>query len=171
MQQFLKIFHFNYSIEGAFLRLFCLSFQIKFKGKPKEKQLLNSFFSKIIQLRVVKEDFKGDYRKVVKSVIGTKKENKFIEEMEDVTDEIVDFLDTQKNIKNNVDLMKALHNDDLKEALTSVKSITSDFSETARNDEDRKLPLNLIDKAIKNLGAIDLRVIKNLSPNEKKNID
>ena len=29
MQQFLKIFHFNYSIEGAFLRLFCLSFQIK----------------------------------------------------------------------------------------------------------------------------------------------
>ena len=41
MQQFLKIFHFNYSIEGAFLRLFCLSFQIN-------KQMKQSILAPLI---------------------------------------------------------------------------------------------------------------------------
>lgn len=140
----------------------------KFKGAVNSDQLLNSLFAKILQLRATKEDYKGDFRTIVKNVVGTKAENTFISEMEDATDVIVDALDSKKVIMNNVDLFATLkNNEETVKALAEVQSIYTNHSEKTKNLKERTEPIKLVGKAINNISSIDRSIIKYLSKSEK----
>lgn len=141
----------------------------KNKNSENLPQILNSLFSKIIQMRSSNEDFKSEFRQVVKDVIGTDTEQKFIEEMEEATDTIVDVLDRPKPIKNNVELFTILDGDkSTVQALSEVKVISSKYSEKAKNLKEKNIPLTLIEKAHSNIEAINTQQLINL---EKKEMD
>ncbi|MDF0480163.1 RNA polymerase subunit sigma-70 [Vagococcus sp. PNs007] len=141
----------------------------KNKNSENLPQILNTLFSKIIQMRSSNEDFKSEFRQVVKDVIGTDTEQKFIEEMEEATDTIVDVLDRPKPIKNNVELFTILDGDkSTVQALSEVKVISSKYSEKAKNLKEKNIPLTLIEKAHSNIEAINKQHLINL---EKKEMD
>jgi hypothetical protein len=140
----------------------------KYKNSENLDQLLNSLFAKILQIRASKEDFKSEFRQIVKSVVGTKNEEKFIEEMEDATDKIVEILDNEDTIKNNIDLFNTLNNNqEAKDALVSVKTISANHSEKAKNYKEQNKPISLVEKAINSIDAIDEEIIQSLPRLEK----
>lgn len=139
----------------------------KIKGSDNSEQLLNSLFAKIIQMRSSKEDFKGEFRQIVKNVVGTKNEEKFIEDMEDATDTIVEALDKEDVIKNNVDLFSTLQSDqEAVRALAKVQTITSNHSEKAKNYKEQNKPVKLAEKALSSIEAIDKKIITGLPKSE-----
>lgn len=142
----------------------------KFKNNENAQQLLNTLFTKILQLRVTKEDYKQEYRQIIKSVVGTKKEKEFIENMEEVTDIVVDALDKEESVKNNLELMGALIDKDVSQALSKVQKISNQFSETARNNKVREKPILLLDKAIASIQSIEVSVIDRFSSKDKLQI-
>lgn len=135
----------------------------KFKNSENADQLLNSLFTKILQLRVGKEDFKVEYRQIVKNIIGTRKEEEFIEDMEDATDTVVDALDSKEVVKSNIDLLDTLNNKETLSALSEVKKISSRHSEIAKNQKERDMPVKLVNRAINTLSSIDIQAIESLS--------
>lgn len=140
----------------------------KFKGQDNETQLLDSIFTKILQIRITKEDYKKSYREIVKNVVGTKKESNFIEEMEDVTDLIVDALDSSEPIKSNIELTSVLaSNKSISTALSEVQDITGKFSESVKNHKERTMPITLMTRAINSLSSIDISVIPHLESKDK----
>lgn len=139
----------------------------KIKDSDNLEQLLNSLFAKIIQMRSSKEDFKAEFRQIVKNVVGTKNEEKFIEEMEDATDTIVEALDKEDVIKNNVDLFSTLQsNQEAVQALAKVQTITSNHSEKAKNYKEQNKPVKLAEKALSSIEAIDKKIITGLPKSE-----
>ncbi|MFJ8265337.1 RNA polymerase subunit sigma-70 [Peribacillus asahii] len=140
----------------------------KIKDSDNLDQLLNSLFAKIIQMRSSKEDFKAEFRQIVKNVVGTKNEEKFIEEMEDATDSIVEALDNEDVIKNNVDLFATLQNNqEAVKALAKVQTISTNHSEKAKNYKEQNKPVKLAEKAISSIEAIDKRIVSGLPKSEK----
>ena len=132
-------------------------------------QILNTLFAKILQIRIMREDYKKEYRQIVKNVIGSRDEEKFIEEMEDSTDTIIDILDTDRKIKNNAELFAQLNsNKNSIDAIANIKSTTKDYSDKAENIKQRNNPISLIKKAISSIEAIDRNIIKQLSKEEKE---
>ena len=139
----------------------------KIKKSENLDQLLNSLFAKIIQIRTTKEDFKSEFRQIVKNVVGTKNEEKFIKDMEEATDTIVEVLDEEEVIKNNVDLFTKLQkNQDAVDALAEVQKISTNHSEKAKNYKEQNKPLKLVEKAISSIEAIDESIIKGLPKSE-----
>ncbi|AZB41516.1 RNA polymerase subunit sigma-70 [Bacillus sp. FJAT-42376] len=140
----------------------------KIKDSDNLDQLLNSLFAKIIQMRSSKEDFKAEFRQIVKNVVGTKDEGKFIVDMEDATDTIVEALDKEDIIKNNVDLFATLQNNqEAVQALSEIQTISTNHSEKAKNYKEQNKPVKLAEKAISSIEAIDKRVVTGLPKNEK----
>lgn len=140
----------------------------KIKHSDNLDQLLNSLFAKIIQMRSSKEDFKAEFRQIVKNIVGTKNEEKFIEDMEDATDTIVEALDKEDVIKNNVDLFTTLQNNqDAVQALAKVQTISTNHSEKAKNYKEQNKPVKLVEKAISSIEAIDKRIVTELPKSEK----
>lgn len=134
-------------------------------------QILNTLFAKILQIRIMREDYKKEYRQIVKNVIGSRDEEKFIEEMEDSTDTIIDILDTDRKIKNNAELFAQLNsNKNSIDAIANIKSTTKDYSDKAENIKQRNNPISLIKKAISSIEAIDRNIIKQLSKEEKEEL-
>lgn len=143
----------------------------KFKGSDNTDQLLNSLFAKIIQMRSSKEDFKGEFRQIVKEVVGTKNEEKFIEDMEDSTDLIVETLDEKEIIKNNVDLFTTLaSSEEAVEAMAEIQSISTSYSEKAKNHKAQNEPIKLVDRAINSIDSIDKNIFSNLPKIEKEKL-
>lgn len=141
----------------------------KFKDSEQEEQLLNSLFTKIIQIRVTKDDFKNEFRNIVKNVVGTKEEEKFIESMEDSTDIIQDTLAESDKIKNNLDLLHIINENNLiAQSLSEVKVVTNRFSEQVNNSKDKNKPIILVGKAITNIENIDKSIISSL---DEKSLD
>lgn len=140
----------------------------KWKGSDNLDQLLNSLFAKIIQMRSSKEDFKGEFRQIVKEVVGTKNEVKFIEDMEDSTDSIVEALDEKNIIKNNVDLFATLNgNQEVIQAMAEIQSISTSYSEKAKNYKAQNEPVKLVERAINNIDSIDKKIVNSLPKIEK----
>lgn len=134
-------------------------------------QILNALFAKILQIRVTRDDYKKEYRKIVKNIIGSKDQEKFIEEMEESTDVIIDGLDTPNKIVNNAELFNQLNKqDELKEAIAKVQTITSTYSEKSENDKQKNIPISLVKKAINSITSIDKDIINNLDKGDKENL-
>lgn len=143
----------------------------KFKDNVNSEQLLNSLFAKILQIRSTKEDYKGDFRTIVKNVVNSSNENKFISEMEDATDAIIDALDTKEAIKSNVDLFTTLKNNkETADALADVQKVFTNHSEKTKNLKERTEPIKLVGKAINNIESIDINIFKFLSKTEKERL-
>lgn len=144
----------------------------KFKNTAKADQLLNSLFAKIIQVRSAKEDYKQEFRQIIKHVIGTKNEEKFIEEMEDSTDLIVEALDNKGPIKNNVELFTLLnHDQEVVQAIAEVQKISNKYSEKAKNRKEQNEPVKLADKAITAIESIDKRIVQELPKAERQKLN
>nr|WP_252977602.1 RNA polymerase subunit sigma-70 [Bacillus luti] len=134
----------------------------KFKNTANATQLLNSLFAKIIQVRSSNEDYKLEFRQIVKAVVGTKNEEKFIEEMEESTDTIVEALDNKEPIKNNVELFSLLHhNQEAVQAIAEVQNISNKHSEKAKNRKNQNMPAKLANQAIAKIESIDKESSKN----------
>lgn len=143
----------------------------KFKDNSNAEQLLNSLFAKILQIRTTKEDYKGDFRTIVKNVVNSKDEITFISEMEDATDAIIDVLDTKESITSNIDLFTTLKsNRETADALAEVQTIFTSHSEKTKNLKERTEPIKLVGKAVTNIESIDKNVIKYLSKSEKERL-
>lgn len=142
----------------------------KFKNNDNADQLLNSLFTKILQLRASKEDFKAEYRQIVKNIIGTRKEEEFIEDMEDATDTVVDALDKKEVTKSNIDLFDTLNSRETVSALSKVQTISNRHSETAKNQKERDMPTKLVNRAINTLSSIDIQTIESLSIDDDKEL-
>ncbi|MDJ1112376.1 RNA polymerase subunit sigma-70 [Macrococcus sp. S115] len=141
----------------------------KFKGTEEEEVLLNSLFSKIIQIRVDNENFQKEFRNIVKNVIGTGQQDSFIEDMEDTTDTIVDTFAEREEISNKIEIFERIGKDDnLKKALKEVKKVSYEHSETAINIKNKNKPEELINKALKSLESIDISSIKSLDLLQKE---
>lgn len=144
----------------------------KMKNSDNLDQVLNTLFAKILQIRMYREDYKKEYRQIVKNVIGTRDEEKFIEEMEESTDAIIDILDTPNKIKNNAELFTQLNkNKDVKEAIGNVKIITSEHSEKAENVKQRNVPISLVKKAITSIVSIDKDTIHRLAKDDRAKLN
>ena len=131
-------------------------------------QILNTIFSKILQIRISKEDFKKEYRQIIKNVINSSQEEGFIEEIEDDTDVITDFFDSNKKIKNNIDLFKRLNeNKQVQTAIANVKSISKKYSEKAENEKKKNTPIKLVEKAINSIESINRGIICSLTKEDK----
>ncbi|PFZ58577.1 RNA polymerase subunit sigma-70 [Bacillus wiedmannii] len=144
----------------------------KFKNTANTDQLLNSLFAKIIQVRSAKEDYKQEFRQIVKTVVGTKNEEKFIEEMEESTDTIVEALDNKEPIKNNVELFSRLHHDqEAVQAIAEVQKITNKHSEKSKNRQEKNMPAKLADKAITTIESIDKRIVQELPKAERQKLN
>ena len=144
----------------------------KIKDSDNLDQLLNSLFAKIVQMRASKEDFKLEFRQIVKSVIGTKNEEKFIEDMEDATDSIVEALDQKEVIKNNIDLFSTLNsNQETINAMAEVQSISTNHSEKAKNLKEQTMPVKLVEKAFNSIEAIDKKTVLGLPKLEMKKLE
>ena len=131
-------------------------------------QILNTIFSKILQIRISKEDFKKEYRQIIKNVINSSQEEGFIEEIEDDTDVITDFFDSNKKIKNNIDLFKRLNeNKQVQTAIANVKSIFKKYSEKAENEKQKNTPIKLVEKAINSIESINRGIICSLTKEDK----
>ncbi len=134
-------------------------------------QVLNTLFAKILQIRTSREDFKKEYRQIVKNVIGSKDEEKFIEVMEESTDTIIDIFDTDKKIKNNVDLFNYLSKcQEAKDAIGDIKSISKEHSEKAENVKQRNVPITLVKKAITSIETIERDIIHRLTEEDRVNL-
>ncbi|WP_393968642.1 MULTISPECIES: RNA polymerase subunit sigma-70 [Enterococcus] len=142
----------------------------KFKDNENAEQLLNSLFTKIIQLRASKEDFKAEYRQIVKNIIGSRKEEEFIEDMEDATDIVVDTLDRKEVIKNNIDLFDTLNDKETVVALADIQTISNRHSETVKNQQERDMPVKLVNRAINSLNSINIQSIDSLSINDSEEL-
>lgn len=141
------------------------------KGSEQEEQLLNSLFSKIIQIRSTGEDFKYEFRQIVKEVIGTKNEQDFIEEMEDATDTIAEALYGNEHVKNQVELFGILHGkSQTTKALADVKIVSNKFSERAKNYKVQNEPLLLTNRAKISLESINIENIQSLPKSEKEKL-
>lgn len=135
----------------------------KFKNDDNAEQLLNTLFAMILQIRNTKENYKEEFREIVQSVIGTKKEKKFLEDMEDSTDVIVDAFDGMKSVKNNLELISKLNNDKkATAALSQIQALSKRYSETSKNQKEQTKPLILLAKALSTLESIDQTIIINL---------
>lgn len=144
----------------------------KFKNTANTDQLLNSLFAKIIQVRSAKEDYKQEFRQIVKTVVGTKNEEKFIEEMEESTDTIVEALDNKEPIKNNVELFSRLHhNQEAVQAIAEVQKISNKHSEKSKNRQEQNMPAKLADKAITTIESIDKRIVQELPKAERQKLN
>ncbi|MDA1782326.1 RNA polymerase subunit sigma-70 [Bacillus thuringiensis] len=144
----------------------------KFKNTANTDQLLNSLFAKIIQVRSAKEDYKQEFRQIVKTVVGTKNEEKFIEEMEESTDTIVEALDNKEPIKNNVELFSRLHHDqEAVQAIAEVQKISNKHSEKSKNRQEQNMPAKLADKAITTIESIDKRIVQGLPKAERQKLN
>ncbi|MGE6551349.1 RNA polymerase subunit sigma-70 [Bacillus mycoides] len=144
----------------------------KFKNTANTDQLLNSLFAKIIQVRSAKEDYKQEFRQIIKTVVGTKNEEKFIEEMEESTDTIVEALDNKEPIKNNVELFSRLnHNQEVVQAIAEVQKISNKHSEKSKNRQEQNMPAKLADKAITTIESIDKRIVQELSKAERQKLN
>ena len=120
---------------------------------------------------IKKEDYKGDFRTIVKNVVNSSNENKFISEMEDATDAIIDALDTKEAIKSNVDLFTTLKNNkETADALADVQKVFTNHSEKTKNLKERTEPIKLVGKAINNIESIDINIFKFLSKTEKERL-
>ena len=129
---------------------------------------MNTIFSKILQIRISKEDFKKEYRQIIKNVINSSQEEGFIEEIEDDTDVITDFFDSNKKIKNNIDLFKRLNeNKQVQTAIANVKSISKKYSEKAENEKQKNTPIKLVEKAINSIESINRGIICSLTKEDK----
>lgn len=134
-------------------------------------QTLNTLFAKIIQIRIMREDYKKEYRQIVKNVIGSRNEEKFIQDMEKSTDMIIDILDTPKKIKNNAELFIQLNQyQEAKDAIANVKTITKDYSEKAENVKQRNVPISLVKRAITSIESIDRDIIHLLPKEDRINL-
>lgn len=123
-------------------------------------------------MRASKEDFKLEFRQIVKSVIGTKNEEKFIEDMEDATDSIVEALDQKEVIKNNIDLFSTLNsNQETINAMAEVQSISTNHSEKAKNLKEQTMPVKLVEKAFNSIEAIDKKTVLGLPKLEMKKLE
>lgn len=143
----------------------------KFKGSEDEEVLLNSLFSKIIQIRIDNEDYKKDFRNIVKNVIGTDQQVSFIEELEDTTDIIVDSFAERDLISNKIEIFETINkNDSLKKAFKEVKKTSYEHSETAINKKNKNKPEELINKALKSLESIDISSINSLDSSQKNTL-
>ncbi|MBC2205629.1 RNA polymerase subunit sigma-70 [Listeria booriae] len=139
----------------------------KIKNSDKLDQILYSLFAKIIQMKSSNEEFKQGYREIVNNVIGTKNEENFIEEMEDATDIIVEALEQKEVIDDNHDLFTVLHSQpETVKALAEIKTISTNYSERAKNLKEQNMPIMLANKAISNLEAIDKDVVLGLPDSE-----
>ncbi|QWH16420.1 RNA polymerase subunit sigma-70 [Bacillus mycoides] len=144
----------------------------KFKNTANAAQLLNSLFAKIIQVRSSNEDYKLEFRQIVKAVVGTKNEEKFIEEMEESTDTIVEALDNKEPIKNNVELFSLLHhNQEAVQAIAEVQNISNKHSEKAKNRKNQNMPAKLANQAIAKIESIDKRIVQELPKAEKNKLN
>ncbi len=136
---------------------------MKKSRKDNLDQILNTLFAKIIQIRVTGEDYKKEYRQMVKKVLSSRNAEGFIESMEKSTDDIIDSLDTPTKIKSNVDLFSRLNQcQRAKDAIAAVKIITKDYAEMAENEDQKNMPISSIKKAIKNVASIDGEIIDQL---------
>lgn len=135
------------------------------KNSDNLDQVLNTLFAKILQIRMTEEDYKGEYRKIVKNIIGSREEEEFIEEMEESTDKIIDILDTPKKIKNNVELFTKLN--EYKEDIANIKMITNEYLQKAENAKQKNVPISLAKKAIASIEAIDKEIINQLSVKDR----
>lgn len=141
------------------------------KGHEQEKQILNSLFTKIIQIRAGKEDFKSDFRQIVKDVVGTKNQNAFTEEMEDATDTIVEILEESEPIKSRHELFSILHSSsEATQSLAEVKVVSNKFSEKAQNYKMQNELLVLANKAHSSVEAISLEKVQKLNKIEKNQL-
>lgn len=141
------------------------------KNSDNLDQILNTLFAKILQIRIEGEDYKKEYRQIVKNVVGSRDEEKFIEEMEDSTDMIIDILDTPRKIKNNAELFAQLNsNKESKNAIANVKSTTKYYADKAENIKQRNHPISLVKKAINSIESIDRNIIQQLSKKEKEEL-
>lgn len=134
-------------------------------------QTLNTLFAKIIQIRITREDYKKEYRQIVKNVIGSRNEEKFIQDMEESTDVIIDILDTPKKIKNNAELFTQLNQyQEAKDAIATVKTLTKDYAEKAENVKQRNIPISLVKKAINSIESINRDMIDLLPKEDRINL-
>jgi len=154
----------------------------QYKGTIKESdnksEILSSLFAKIIQLRSNdgEADFKGDFRNIVKKVIGKEKENDYLEDVEDDTDTIEIAL--SKNISGNEEKVSSV--DDLYNRINSDAAAISALSDVAvksndvlnemDNEKKKDEPNKLITEAINKLDAVNVDVLKYISEKDKKHI-
>lgn len=141
------------------------------KGSNNLDQILNSLFVKIIQIRSSGEDYKQGFRQIVQDVIGSKNEEQFIEDMEDVTDTIVEILNEKEIIKNNIELFVAIEtNKEALQAIADVRSVSTNYSEKAKNFKDQTEAINLVGRAINNIESIDKQAASQLPSLEKEKL-
>ncbi|TDM07715.1 RNA polymerase subunit sigma-70 [Macrococcus lamae] len=139
----------------------------KIKGQENEELILNALFSKLIQLKMSREDFKGEFRQIVKEVIGSKKEEEFLEEMEEHTDIIQDKLSEKEVIKNKLELVNAfVEEEELADAINNIKKVSNVVVESVKNEKDFNKPVLLARKALNNLNSMDQSTINEISGKE-----
>ncbi len=148
------------------------------KKSEYKEEILSALFSKIIQLRSSggEDDFKQDFRSIIKKVIGKGQEREFIEKTEDDADIIgmalsQDSDGSSRKTANVDDLYKKINNnDDAIKSLSNVADKSTEILNKMENEKKRSEPKKLVSEAVAKLEAIDVDTLNYISDEEKKHI-
>lgn len=149
------------------------------KGSKDENEILGALFLKLVQLRSNmgdNDDFKKEFRPIVKEVIGGKKQNEFLKEMENsqeiIDDALMDRTDQNEEVipvMNIDDLYTRIQNKpEAVEALVEVQNISTDITEKAITDSQKREPIKLVKTALTKVDAIDISVLSRIMGENKK---
>lgn len=143
----------------------------KIKKSDNLDQILNTIFASLIQTRLKKQNFKDDFRTVAKEVIGKASANEFIAEMEEATDTLQDVFSEQE-VTDNHQLYKVVNDhSEAKDAIADIQKTTTSYSEKVRNAKRRSEPINLVEKAINSLDAIDQQTLDELADTDAQKLN
>jgi len=148
------------------------------KNSDNKEEILSALFSKIIQLRSDdgEDDFKKDFRDIVKKVIGKGKERQYIDQVGDDSANIEMALVTDANgedssVVNVDDLYQRINNDDdAMESMTNVVTSSSDILDEIDNEDKKNEPLKLVEEAMKKIDSINIDVFDSISEKDKVKI-
>lgn len=142
------------------------------KDDPNKDTILNAIFAKLIQLREKSDDndFKQEFRTIVKKVIGKKMAEDFVEDMGESSDTILDVLSEEKTVDSNDLFAKLNDSEEAKDAIKETQSISENYAQKAVDESDKLKPENLISQAKSKIDNVDQSVFGTLNDGQKEKL-
>lgn len=140
----------------------------KIQEQENGAEVLNALFAKIIQLKVNDEDYKADFRKIKQGILGSEKEARFVEEMEESVDTLLDVFEERAEVTSVEDINEIVNkNDEAKSALKEIEEITNDYAQQVEHKKIMNEPIKIINRVLNSVKSINLEVVENLPVEER----
>lgn len=144
----------------------------KIQEQENGAEVLNALFAKIIQLKVNDEDYKADFRKIKQGILGSEKEARFVEEMEESVDTLLDVFEERAEVTSVEDINEIVNkNDEAKSALKEIEEITNDYAQQVEHKKIMNEPIKIINRVLNSVKSINLEVVENLPVEERLEIE